>query len=415
MIDSTWTRQQVQDLLQKEQFRYHRIELPHGLATEGRDRSGTARLIFPEDLTGKTVLDLGCAEGYFSFEAKKRGASRVVGLDVETDVIRRNRLLADCLNLDVEFGVINLEREKLSEKFDYVLCLNVLHHLTDPLSVLENLTEVARECLVLEMAALGAHDRRRLGTFPIWGYLMSKAPVIYVSGRATRARKLKKYFFTKGAIRNILYHHRRIYADVQLKPSDHKDRFVVLAERRNIDHLVVVAGPAASGMTDFAKELSSGGHSEVAKQIGVNGKAVYLDTENPSSHGEARIDTAVISYDILRAYMRTGSVYERDELLDVLTCAKKVSVVTLWRDPNALRAAFEKIGYNKFIVKWQSKRQRRIMASYSDDLQIISHYDRWLGYLESAGFQPNVLMMDEKPVKLVPSKVWRSRVMGASK
>ena len=153
MNNSTWTRQQVQELLQNEKFRYHRIELPYGFATEGRDRSNTAKLIFPEDLTGKTVLDLGCAEGYFTFEAKRRGASRVVGLDVEFDVIRRNRILADCLNLDVEFDVINLEQQKLSEKYDYVLCLNVLHHLTDPLSVLDNLTEIARERLILEMAS----------------------------------------------------------------------------------------------------------------------------------------------------------------------------------------------------------------------------------------------------------------------
>jgi 2-polyprenyl-3-methyl-5-hydroxy-6-metoxy-1,4-benzoquinol methylase len=414
-MTASWTREQIEELLKREKFTYQRIELPYGLVTDGADRSSTANAILPVRLDGKSVLDLGCNNGYFCFEAAKRGATRVLGLDVDPEMIRKNRLLAEVLGHNVQFDVVNLDRQRLAERFDYVLCLNVLHHLRYPLYVLDNLSEIVRERLVLEMAALSGNDRRRLGIFPIWGYLLSKAPVIYVSGRATRARKLKKYFFTKGAIRNILHHHRRIFANVQLKPSEHKGRFVVLAERYNIEHLIVVAGPAASGMTKFAKELSSGGHSDVAKKIGIDGKMVYLDTERPSGNNEAHINTAIISYDILRAFMRTGQVYERDELLDILACAKKISVVTLWRDPSVLRAAYEKIGYNKVIVKWQTKRQRNIMASYADTLQIISHYDRWFGYLESAGIQPDVLMMDEKPADLVSSKAWRKKATGASK
>ena len=104
-------------------------------------------------------------------------------------------------------------------------------------------------------------------------------------------RKLKKYFFTKSAIRNILRHHRRIFANVLLRPSEHKGRFVVLAERFNIEHLIVVAGATASGMTDFAKGLSSGEHSEMAKQIGIDGKTSLLDTERASGSNDAHINT----------------------------------------------------------------------------------------------------------------------------
>ena len=409
-MTASWTREQIEDLLKREKFTYQRIELPYGLVTDGADRSSTANAIFPVSLEGKSVLDLGCNNGYFCFEAARRGATRALGLDVDPEMIRKNKLLAEVLGCNVQFDIINLDRQRLTERFDYVLCLNVLHHLRYPLYVLDNLSEIVRERLVLEMAALSGNDRRRLGILPIWGYLLSKAPMIYVSGRATRGRKLKKYFFTKGAMRNILQHHRRIFANVQVKPSEHKGRFVVLAERYNIDHLIVVAGPTASGMIDFAKGLSSGAHSEVAKQLGVHGQTIYLDTERPSGNNEAHINTAVISYDILRAYMRTGQVYERDELLDILACAKKISVVTLWRDPKVLRAAYEKMGYNRFVVKWQTKRQRNISESYAQDTRISAHYSHWLGYLESAGFQPQVLMMDEKPAKLVSCKAWRKEV-----
>ena len=150
-----WTKEQVEDLLRKEQFRYQRIELPYGLATSGQDRSSTAIRIFPDSLAGKSVLDLGCSSGYFCFEAAKRGAIRVLGIDVEPDVIRKNRLLADCLGLNVEFQVHDIEATLPDEQFDYVLCLNVLHHLVNPLSVLDNLVMVTCEYLDSRNGFLG--------------------------------------------------------------------------------------------------------------------------------------------------------------------------------------------------------------------------------------------------------------------
>ena len=60
---------------------FHSIELAPGLVTPGRaDTSAqTARLHLP-DLTGKTVLDVGAWDGFFSFEAERRGAARVPAL-----------------------------------------------------------------------------------------------------------------------------------------------------------------------------------------------------------------------------------------------------------------------------------------------------------------------------------------------
>jgi predicted nicotinamide N-methyase len=75
-IRSSWTEAQVRKMLAEDDFSYQNIELPYGLSTGGADRSSTARHIFPDDMTGKTVLDLGSKFGYFCFEALKRGANR---------------------------------------------------------------------------------------------------------------------------------------------------------------------------------------------------------------------------------------------------------------------------------------------------------------------------------------------------
>src|SRR5437016_13405957 len=62
---------------------HHSIDLGHGIVTHGQDNSAKklARLRLPESFAGKTVLDIGAWDGFFSFEAERRGAKRVLATD----------------------------------------------------------------------------------------------------------------------------------------------------------------------------------------------------------------------------------------------------------------------------------------------------------------------------------------------
>ena len=62
---------------------FHSIDLGHGIVTPGLDRSSEklARLQLPATLEGRTVLDIGAWDGFFSFEAERRGARRVLAVD----------------------------------------------------------------------------------------------------------------------------------------------------------------------------------------------------------------------------------------------------------------------------------------------------------------------------------------------
>ena len=46
----------------------------------------------PADLTGKTVLDIGCNGGFYSLEMKRRGAARVLGIDLDEDYLSAGAL-----------------------------------------------------------------------------------------------------------------------------------------------------------------------------------------------------------------------------------------------------------------------------------------------------------------------------------
>ena len=61
----------------------HRIDLGHGVVTPGVDDTPEKLKIlgFPEDLSGMTVLDIGAWDGFFYFEADRRGADRVLAID----------------------------------------------------------------------------------------------------------------------------------------------------------------------------------------------------------------------------------------------------------------------------------------------------------------------------------------------
>lgn len=137
---------------------FHTIDLGNGVVTPGRDDSAMrlGRLGLPADLSGRSVLDIGAYDGFFSFEAERRGASRVVAADTfvwrELGRKRSFELARGALRSrveDVEVEVLELSPERVGH-FDIVLFLGVLYHLRDPLMALERVASVTDGLLVLE-------------------------------------------------------------------------------------------------------------------------------------------------------------------------------------------------------------------------------------------------------------------------
>lgn len=112
----------------------------------------------PDDLTGRTVLDIGAWDGFFSFEAERRGARDVVALDSYAwDGSRwgnkacfelARRTLGSHVR-DVEMALLDLSPATVG-LFDVVLFLNVLYHVRHPLLALEKIFAVTGDLLILE-------------------------------------------------------------------------------------------------------------------------------------------------------------------------------------------------------------------------------------------------------------------------
>jgi tRNA (mo5U34)-methyltransferase len=113
----------------------------------------------PDDLTGKSVLDIGCNAGFYSIEMKCRGAVRVLGIDSDERYLAQARLATETFGFDdIEFAQLDVyDVAALGEQFDFVIFMGVLYHLRHPLLALDLIREhVARDLLLFQSMQRGS-------------------------------------------------------------------------------------------------------------------------------------------------------------------------------------------------------------------------------------------------------------------
>lgn len=168
-----------------QEYWYHKIQLPDGTVTPGWSPIDPARYCIPDDLTGKRVLDIGAWDGYWTWEALKRGAKEVVAIDDFSDMLgsledRKGWETFDICREAFGFtppvhpsmggtpGVWHNNSGQQVERvegsvydlspdgghFDIIFCFGVLYHLKHPLLALEKISEVCDGALYIETASL---------------------------------------------------------------------------------------------------------------------------------------------------------------------------------------------------------------------------------------------------------------------
>jgi 2-polyprenyl-3-methyl-5-hydroxy-6-metoxy-1,4-benzoquinol methylase len=204
------------------------MPLPFGFTTQGEDRSETADLIFEEDLEGASVLDIGCCYGYFCYEAKRRKAGRVVGLEIDEDRFRQARKLQEVYRHQIELRNESFASILAEESFDYVLLLNVIHHLKDPVSTLHTIASSVRRRLIIEFPTF--MDKRFRKSLPrLLPRLLNRLPLI---GVASLEKADQTYVFSKEAIWRILMDHTRLFATVRFIQSPIQGRLIAICNKQ---------------------------------------------------------------------------------------------------------------------------------------------------------------------------------------
>ncbi len=118
----------------------------------------------PRDLTGMSVLDVGCNGGFYSIEMKRRGATRVLGIDHDEQYLDQARFAAEMLGFDISFELLSVyDAPKLQERFDLVLFMGVFYHLRYPLLALDLLRQhVAKDWFIFQSMLRGSRTVPRI-------------------------------------------------------------------------------------------------------------------------------------------------------------------------------------------------------------------------------------------------------------
>jgi tRNA (mo5U34)-methyltransferase len=99
----------------------------------------------PQDLGGAHVLDVGCNGGFYSIQMKRRGAERVLGIDVDDRYLKQGRFAAETLGLEIDFEKRSVYQvDEIAGQFDYVFFMGVFYHLRYPLFALDKVIKKIR-------------------------------------------------------------------------------------------------------------------------------------------------------------------------------------------------------------------------------------------------------------------------------
>lgn len=379
-MDQTQRDEEIARLLQSEHVKYQNIDFGEGKGTGGYQRTSMDALLFGSDLNGLTLLDIGSSLGHFCLEALKHGAAGATGLETSPERIRHAREIARLMDLPAQYIEADFEDYAPTPKsFDVVLCLNVLHHLYEPIGAIRKIMSMTRDRFYLEVAPVKAREVMKVANlFSLWG--ASNAPLVLLGDTSNSTRAADRTFtFTKKAMSVIINGHSKAFEPVRFHLSSFKGRWIVEARRRQIDHLVVVGGMTGVGKSTFIERLKTS--KELRERFGI-GEDFTVASANDVDHlAPGHHPTLIYHYDILRPFDRPLHAHARDPAFHLLSSAKRVTSITLANDPGTLRERLRSPSAQPTSQKGK-KRHAVILKQYENPAFLEAWHDVWAAAVE---------------------------------
>jgi tRNA (mo5U34)-methyltransferase len=174
VTDHRLTSEQFQKLLTDQGFWFHNFEFSNGCSTMGRDPSERKlhALNLP-NLKGKSVIDIGAFDGFFSLQAEALGASAVVACDhvawtwpgsnATSNIELVERICASKV-VNKSIPVEELSSSSVGT-FDVTLFLGVLYHAPNMIDYLKIVRSITKEIVVIETLVDGLHIEEPYAAF----------------------------------------------------------------------------------------------------------------------------------------------------------------------------------------------------------------------------------------------------------
>lgn len=390
-------------------LRYQSFEFD-GQRTRGHDRSYIEKIAFGDSIEGATVLDIGSYLGYFCVKALKGRALAATGIEPHAESVAQAEAIAQKLGVQPRYLNGDFEEWDFSgERFDVVLCLNVLHHMFDAIAAINKMKRLAKRKIVIEFAAPNIRDVISGEVGPIH-LLTNWIPAIVLGNPRKNVDIAKRSFlFTGKAMRVLFDKHSCEFEPVTITKSPFKGRLILEANKRNLGEVAFVVGPTASGKsTCFAKLMQDASYRQscglsVEPWHGVLGHEISLPN--------GRVDRALVHYDLLRPHGRSIRAYNRDPRCDLLDVAERATFVTLMVEPSQLRKQL--LSANKVTDPSRlSKRHSELYRLYADPSFLRGWYQAWFSYIDrhAKKMTTNVILLrrQDGSESIVPAQNWKS-------
>ncbi|MCP5103134.1 MAG: methyltransferase domain-containing protein [bacterium] len=222
-MNAKYTAKEKQELVDGFKGWYYEFDLGDGVVTKTNRENhmkwhntrknlfmGAVDKVFNGSMEGRTFLDIACNSGFWSFELARRGASYGLGIDMSENYIKQARLVAECSPGAAGYGNIEFKNMDFFDlpvtdrKFDLVLALGIVYHLTDPVGFFRKVHDLAAHCVlidstvstmdteepVLEMANSRKYAGRGVGEF---SFVPSEAALVGILHNTGFSNILKLY------------------------------------------------------------------------------------------------------------------------------------------------------------------------------------------------------------------------------
>lgn len=149
-------KDKLSNLMKKKELHYQSVILPYNNKSYGgydhipENRDTSFLPLLNQDLRDKSVLDIGSALGNFLFIAERYGANRLYGIEMNESRYNGAIMIGNILNSNTKFFNTSFNKDLFEEQLDFVLCLNVIHHIEDYKIFLFDCANLTKEMLVLE-------------------------------------------------------------------------------------------------------------------------------------------------------------------------------------------------------------------------------------------------------------------------
>ncbi|HYO64132.1 MAG TPA: DUF1698 domain-containing protein [Pyrinomonadaceae bacterium] len=291
---------------------FHCIELGEGLRTKTESAIGEpvehplatwecVRPHLPADLSGKSLLDVGCNAGFYCVEAKRRGAARVLGVDSQRHLVRQARFVGRALGLEMEFEKMSVYEldPRSSGQFDVTLALGLVYHLKHLVLGLERLFHVTRELLVLESAVLPPECYDGSYCFPVGGLYPALHTLAYVENERDAKEAIYNWFLPSpealaALLRNVGFD------EVEIHPGERLDRAVLVARKHEPfpDSRAVSYLSAALSFEEAPAACAPGDELSFRVRVENSGFARWLCAgEPPDDRGAVHLAAHLLSED----------------------------------------------------------------------------------------------------------------------